>query len=122
MAAAAVQVTPNLHAHLGNPQLATQTDNRVPKHDVTTSLNYFKPNADGSPPEPSYIDKPASYYREPDTQEVTITDIAGDEANFSLDRNGFQVHHQPAKERDFLDDEQIKAGYYAETENLLKQV
>lgn len=122
MAAASVQIAPTLNHHLNSPQLTTTAEPRVPKHNVTTTLNYFKPNADGSPPEPSYIDKPASYYREPDTQEVVITDIAGDEANFSLDRNGFQVHHQPATERDFVDDEQIKAGYYAETEALLKQV
>lgn len=121
MAAAAVQIGPVLTRD-PLPQFALQTDRRVPKHDVTTNLNFFKPNADGSPPEPTYIDKPETYYREPDTHEVIIKDIAGEEASFTLDRNGFQVHHQRATERAFIDDELIKAGYYPEVEKLLKDV
>lgn len=121
MAAAAVQLAPVIPS-TSQPQLVTQTERRVRKHDVTTNLNYFKPNADGSPPAPSYINDPKSYHREPDVQEVVVKDIAGDEANFTLDRNGFQVHYQPAAERDFVDDEQIKSQYYAETEQLLRQV
>lgn len=120
MAAAAVQIAPVLNST--TPQLATQTEPRVPKHDVTTTLNYFKPNADGSDPAPAYINNPASYHREPDTREVVIKDIAGEEANYSLDRNGFQVHYQLATEKDFIDDEIITSTYYAETEKLLKDV
>ncbi|KAJ2970771.1 hypothetical protein NQ176_g8023 [Zarea fungicola] len=121
MAAAAVQIVPVLTRD-SHTLFDEQTRRRVPKHDVTTTLNFFKPNADGSPPAPTYIDKPETYYREPDAHEVVIKDIAGEETNFTLDRNGFQVHHQRATERQFSDDEQIKAGYYPEVEKLLKDV
>lgn len=121
MAAAAVQLAPVLPSN-AQPTLVTHPERHVPKHDVNTTLNYFKPNADGSPPAPSYVNDPKSYFREPEVQAVVIKDIAGEEANFTLDRNGFQVHYQPAAERDFVDDEQIKSQYYAETEQLLRQV
>jgi hypothetical protein len=53
---------------------------------------------------------------------VTVRDVRGREKDFTLDENGFQLHRHTASEKDFLDDEKIKAGYYAETEQLLKDV
>ena len=53
---------------------------------------------------------------------ATIYDLNGRESEFSLDLQGFQVHRNSAKEKDFLDDEQIKTVYYPETEQLLKDV
>lgn len=91
-------------------------------HHVDTVLNYFKPNEDGSPPHPTYIDRPETYDRPYETHPVTITDISGHEANYSLDKNGFQIHSHASAEKDFIDDAQIKAKYYAETERLLKDV
>ena len=39
---------------------------------------------------------------------------------YTLDSHGFQIYPHTATEKDFVDDEQIKAGYYPETEQLLK--
>jgi hypothetical protein len=88
--------------------------------DVNTTLNYYKPNEDGSPPHPTYIDRPETYERPNDTRPVTVRDVRGHESDFTLDGTGFQFHRHTAKEKDFLDDEKIKSGYYAEVEQLLK--
>jgi hypothetical protein len=53
---------------------------------------------------------------------VTVRDVRGRENEYTLDGNGFQIHRQSANEKEFLDDEKIKSGYYAETEQLLKDV
>ncbi|KAI2782095.1 amino acid permease-domain-containing protein [Daldinia loculata] len=53
---------------------------------------------------------------------VHITDVTGREDEFTLDKNGFQFHRHVAQEKDFLDDDHIKAVYYPETEQLLKDV
>ncbi|RWA05167.1 hypothetical protein EKO27_g9931 [Xylaria grammica] len=53
---------------------------------------------------------------------VKVTNIAGREAEFTLDKQGFQIHRHVAQEKDFTDDEHIKAVYYPETEQLLKDV
>lgn len=88
------------------------------KHDVETTLNYYLD--DGNPPKPAYVGVPESYERPVDQVKVTVHDIRGDEANITLDKNGFQVYPHTSKEKDFLDDEKIKAEYYPETEQLLK--
>ncbi|UNI18461.1 hypothetical protein JDV02_004729 [Purpureocillium takamizusanense] len=93
----------------------------VPKHDVQTVLNYFKENEDGTPPHPTYVDRPETYDRPVERHTVTITDIAGDESNYTLDGNGFQIYSREANEKAFLDDDAIKSGYYRETEQLLKE-
>lgn len=49
-----------------------------------------------------------------------MRDVRGNEKDYTLDKNGFQFYRHTASEKDFLDDEQIKSGYYAETEQLLK--
>lgn len=94
----------------------------VKRRDVDTVLNYYKPNEDGSPPAPTYVDRPETYERPVDTHPVHITDITGSESEFSLDKQGFQVVSHVAQEKDFADDAHIKAVYYPETEQLLKDV
>src|SRR5271170_666774 len=91
-------------------------------HHVTTTLNYYKDPGDGSVPPPSYVGKPETYERPVEKLDVTVHDIRGREKLFTLDQNGFQIHVHKSLERDFLDDEQIKAVYYPETETLLKDV
>ncbi|OAA71469.1 hypothetical protein ISF_02020 [Cordyceps fumosorosea ARSEF 2679] len=124
MAAAAVQSAPIINA--GQPRVDIQQrpeeEPRVPKHDVTATLNFYLPNADGSPPPPAYVGAPESYRQTPDPHPVLIRDIAGSEDQYSLDVQGFEVRRRPATERDFVDDAQIKASYYPETEQLLKDV
>lgn len=51
---------------------------------------------------------------------VTVQDVAGDEDKYTLDGHGFQFVKHESKEKDFQDDEKIKAEYYPEIEQLLK--
>jgi hypothetical protein len=53
-------------------------------------------------------------------QNVVVHDISGEEDKYTLDSHGFQYVKHESKEKDFLDDEQIKAQYYPEIEQLLK--
>jgi hypothetical protein len=64
--------------------------------------------------------KPTSYLRPHVAQDVIVHDISGDEDKYTIDSHGFQYVKHESKEKDFLDDEQIKAVYYPETEQLLK--
>ncbi|KAH7141001.1 amino acid permease-domain-containing protein [Dactylonectria macrodidyma] len=63
-----------------------------------------------------------TYARPSVAHDVTIHDVRGEEDKYTLDGNGFQVFKRGATEKDFLDDEQIKASYYPEVEQLLKDV
>ncbi|KAF9869892.1 mechanosensitive ion channel [Colletotrichum karsti] len=92
------------------------------KKDVRADLYYYKENEDGSPPHPTYVDKPETYERPFETHNVTIEDVTGKEEDYSLDKNGFQIHRHQAIEKDFLDEAQIRSGYYQEVEELLKSV
>ena len=100
----------------------TQRD--IPKgaKDVRTELNYFKDPEDGSPPHATYTDRPETYERPVVTHPATIHDVRGRESEYTLDKDGFEIVRHTAAEKDFLDDDVIKAGYYAETEQLLKDV
>lgn len=99
----------------------TDTANRGGK-DVETLLNYHKDNEDGSPPHPTYVDRPETYERPSEVHKVLVRDVRGKENQFTLDVNGFQFHKHTAQEKDFVDDAQIQDGYYKETEQLLKDV
>ncbi|KAI1379883.1 hypothetical protein F4677DRAFT_442079 [Hypoxylon crocopeplum] len=90
--------------------------------DVDTVLNFYKDPEDGSAPHPTYTDKPETYERPISPHAVHITDVTGKEAEYTLDKNGFQYHRHVAQEKDFLDEDHIKAVYYPETEQLLKDV
>jgi len=90
------------------------------KHHVKTKLNYYKDPGDGSAPAPSYIGRPETYERPYEPLDVTVTDIRGDEQKYSLDGNGFQIHRHESAEKEFLDDDKIRASYYEETKQLLK--
>ncbi len=90
--------------------------------DIFTTLNYYKDPEDGSPPHPTYVDRPETYDRPFEAHPVTVHDIGSKDHEYSLDVNGFQVHRHDATEKDFLNDDQIKKSYYPETEQLLKDV
>lgn len=53
-------------------------------------------------------------------QDVTVTDITGQEDLYHLDNHGFQIYKHTSAEKDFVDDEKIKTEYYPEVEQLLK--
>ena len=121
MATAAVQLptsTPSFSHKILNDNKVTPASSG-PK-DVDTVLHYYKPNEDGSPPHPTYVDRPETYERPFEVHPVTVHDVAGREADYSLDKNGFQFYRHTSIEKDFIDDAQIKAQYYPETEQLLK--
>jgi hypothetical protein len=122
MATAAVISPSSAPTHTPQTLQSSTTSNNSGPQDVHTVLNYFKPSEDGTPPHPTYTDRPETYDRPIEPHPVTVRDIRGREKDFTLDGNGFQVHRNTANEKDFQDDEQIKSGYYAETEQLLKDV
>ncbi|KAK5655623.1 hypothetical protein OQA88_5554 [Cercophora sp. LCS_1] len=88
------------------------------KHNVRTIMNYYLDQ--GHPPAPTYIDRPETFERPAQPLEVTVTDITGDEDKYTLDSHGFQIYKHTSTEKDFVDDAKIKAEYYPETEQLLK--
>lgn len=92
----------------------------ISPHDVDTILNYFKPNEDGSPPHPTYVNRPETYDRPVEPHPIRVRDITGRENEFTLDKNGFQIYKHVSDEKSFQDDEKIKDVYYKETEQLLK--
>lgn len=127
MATAAVQHA--IHQSFGNEYRQTETTpiiateyKKIEKHDVQTTLNFYKDNEDGSPPAPTYVGKPETYERPVNTQDVTIHDVTSDEDKYTLDSHGFQFVPSVSVEKDFLDDDQIKDRYYKEVDQLLKDV
>ncbi|KAL4889091.1 hypothetical protein BDV59DRAFT_121866 [Aspergillus ambiguus] len=67
----------------------------------------------------SKVDGPGYSYRLID-HECPVRNLRGQESAFSIDNAGFAVYHHPAKEVAFTDDEQVRTGYYAEVEELLR--
>lgn len=118
MATAATQTAPG-HTFSQKVELVAQ-GKKPAKHDVVTELYYYKDPGDGSEPAPSYVGKPETYVRPHVTQQVTVRDITGDEDLYTLDSHGFQLYPHESVEKDFQDDDKIKAYYYPETEQLLK--
>ncbi|KAI1508873.1 GAG-pre-integrase domain containing protein [Pyrenophora tritici-repentis] len=100
----------------------TPTSSTLKPQDVEAVLRYHKPNEDGSPPAPTYDDRPETYYRPTEPHTITVHDVRGQEDQFTLDVNGFQFHKHTSQEKDFVDEEMIKSRYYPETEQLLKDV
>lgn len=128
MSAAAVQSSHSpghFQTQVGSPDfvaLGTSVQPKYQPRDVSTTLNYYKDNEDGSPPAPAYVGKPETYDRPTVPQTVTIHDIRGSEEKHTLDLTGFQIVHHESVEREFIDEEKIKDNYYKETEELLKKV
>ncbi|RDW67522.1 hypothetical protein BP6252_08918 [Coleophoma cylindrospora] len=90
------------------------------KHNVLTELNYYQDPGDGTLPAPFYVGHANPSERPHVPLSVIIHDIAGDEDKYTLDSHGFQFVKHESKEKDFLDDRKIKAEYYSEVEQLLK--
>lgn len=118
MATAAVDLPPA--TNLGQLVEPLRVDKTSKKHNVATVLNYYADPGDGSPPAPTYVGRPETYNRPHVEQNVVINDISGDESKYTLDSHGFQIWNHQSREKEFLDDEKIKAEYYPETEQLLK--
>ncbi|OKL57355.1 hypothetical protein UA08_07540 [Talaromyces atroroseus] len=119
MASAAVSSIPNQEPAFKVATFpASPADSK--KHHVETTLNYYKPAEDGAPPEPNYVNKQNTFYRESTVFDVKVHDVSGNELDYTLDKNGFQIYYHESKQKAFVDDEEIKKEYYPETEQLLK--
>jgi hypothetical protein len=96
----------------------------VPRGDVTASLNFYQAPADDGTPF-NYVETPPK--GEPqrnfsdNPQQTAIHDLRGREADFTLDRDAFQVIQAvaPSREAAFAEDASIRANYYPEVEQLL---
>jgi len=57
---------------------------------------------------------------------VTVRDISGREGDFTLENCGFQLHHRPSQTPcaadGYHDLDMIKAAYFPECEQILKDV
>lgn len=123
MATAAVQLPQTVPGFdLAVEQTPQESTTPSKPRDVDTTVNYYKDLEDGGPPPATYIDRPETFFRPSETHQVTIKDIAGKESEYTLDKQGFQIHRHEATVKDFLDEDEIKASYYPETEQLLKDV
>ena len=110
--------------HYGQHVVALNPTSQTPLYqprDITTIFNYFKDNEDGSPPNPSYVGKPETYFRSTVPLQATVYDIRGSEDKYTLDTTGFQVVKHKSEEKDFANDEHIKSVYYPEIEDILKK-
>jgi len=120
MATAAVQLPQSIHNYSPKTTETAISNSPEKPHDVETVLNYYKPNEDGSPPHPTYVERPETYDRPVEPHTVIVHDVSGQENEYTLDKNGFRFYKQTSIEKDFVDDDKIKSRYYAETEQLLK--
>lgn len=66
------------------------------------------------------VDGPGLSYKLTD-RERKVENLRGQESKFTTDNSGFAVYKSPAKERLFTDDDTVRAGYYTEVEELLRE-
>ncbi|TFK23986.1 hypothetical protein FA15DRAFT_704949, partial [Coprinopsis marcescibilis] len=92
---------------------------------VTTSLNYYVPPKEGEryfyniQPNPVTGEREAHFKLKGSV--VEIENLRGKAESVDLDTAGFRFLHQPAKHTSFKNDEEIKAEYYPESIELIKQ-
>jgi len=91
------------------------------KHDVATTLNYWNDPGDGSRPTPIFIGKGRITNERPHlSHNFTVSDVSGDEKQYTLDSHGFQYVCHESCEKDFIDEQAIQTAYYDECKQLLK--
>ncbi|KAK4627375.1 Fe(II)/2-oxoglutarate-dependent dioxygenase nvfI [Fulvia fulva] len=104
-------------------KFGVSNDIPIPRGEAHSKLVFYAPPADGSAPW-NYVEQPPEgspqrNYTE-DSHEVTINDIRGREQDFDMNVNGFgTISGIESKEKDFTEDESIKANYYPEVEKLV---
>jgi hypothetical protein len=93
---------------------------------VDTTLKYFTPPADGSKAWTTINTDPTTGKRasnwEYSDHVVKVENLRGRTDTSTLDNNGFQYFHHPAKHASFSNDEEIEREYYPESIELLKQL
>jgi hypothetical protein len=90
-------------------------------HTVPTTVKYWLDLEHGGTKE-FYPGTAGSYRREHNPQPVQVTDVTGHEKDFDLDKHGFAYIKHDTVEKDFADDDTIKARVYPEAIDLLKGV
>ncbi|TFY80643.1 hypothetical protein EWM64_g3374 [Hericium alpestre] len=93
---------------------------------VAVELNYFIPPADGSKAFNNTTSDPVTGVPATNTKRewrpVEIENLRGHENDVSLDNSGFQFFHHPSKHTSFDGAEKVKAEYYPESIELIKQL
>ncbi|KAA1477422.1 hypothetical protein DENSPDRAFT_875222 [Dentipellis sp. KUC8613] len=95
-------------------------------HDISTTLNYFVPLDSNAPYDYIYGPPPgvpkSNIGVEP--YPAVVHDVRGTplEHGAELDVQGFQFVQHESREKDFVDEEGLKGGYYKEVEELLLKV
>jgi len=94
---------------------------------VPTNLNYFQPPGDGSAPWITALRDPSEgrfKNWEPKSYPVNIENVRGKEAEYTLDKTGFEFHKSPTslKTDEFEDDDKIKEAYYPEVIETIKRL
>ncbi|KAI1855822.1 hypothetical protein JX265_012085 [Neoarthrinium moseri] len=93
------------------------------RHDVVTTLNYWKDPGDGSAPLPIIVgDTKVTNERPTIAFQVTVEDVTGQEGHFTLDSHGFQFCRHESNEKLFNDEQRIKCEYFPEAEKLLRHI
>ncbi|KAK1833729.1 hypothetical protein QBC39DRAFT_301968 [Podospora conica] len=123
-------------------------------HDLQTTVNYYNDPGDGSPPTPVYVGRypPFPPFPPPNAVDtvppvnrrssqnstqvtnqrpmisvpVTVTDVTGAEATYTLDTHGFAFHRHASAEAaaggGFHDETALRERYYPECEGLLRSL
>ena len=92
-----------------------------PAHIVKTTLNFYLDPEKGG--HTGFFPGTASSLRRKfDPAPVDVRDFRDRTAEFELEKQGFQLVEHKSAEKDFKDDDQIKAVVYPETEALLKSL
>ena len=108
--ATAIASTPSANGH-----------KHAAKRIVNARLNFYLDPSQGGQSEFA-IGTAGAYRRKFDERPVQIEDARGHESDFSLDTHGFQYCKRATTEKDFSDDDQVKAVAYPEVQQLLKDV
>ena len=88
---------------------------------IEARLNFYLDPSQGGQTEFA-IGTAGAYRRKFDERRVKIRNERGHETDFDLDTHGFQYCRRCSSEKDFTDDEQVKAVAYPEAQQLLKDV
>lgn len=97
---------------------------QIPRGDVTATLNFYSPPADGAAPF-NYVEDPPEGQPQrnfdAESHPVVIHDARGRESSFTLDNDAFAIirNVEPSAETEFADDSSIQEKYYPELERLL---
>jgi len=109
---------------IASPHTSTLQTSNIHRGPVTAKLNFYKAPEDGSKPF-NYVETPPEGHPQRNFSDIdipiTISDIRGHEASYSLDTNAFAAltNIPPSSEHDFLSDASVKQNYYPEVEALL---